>query len=117
MALPNLLHAQQYDSELKITGEVIDYFTMGQTSVVYNLFDDTMKSSLTSEKLVEIWTTLTAQCGKFIGSGKSAVVESQGYVVVNKLIDFEKTDLDIRIAFNKQKQISGLFFVPPVDKK
>jgi len=117
VAAANLTQAQEHSEEIQITGEVINQLASGKTSLVFDRFDDNMKEAITIEKLAEIWPTLIAQCGKYNGSGESIVVESQGYVVVNQLIDFETTDLDIRIAFNKDKLISGLFFVPPVKKK
>jgi len=117
MAFASLTQAQEYTEELQITGEVINHLSTGQTTKVYDLFDDNMKAAITLDKLGEIWPALLTQCGKFNGSGESIAVESQGFVVVNQLIDFESTDLDIRLAFNKEKRISGLFFVPPVKKK
>ncbi|MDZ7606572.1 MAG: DUF3887 domain-containing protein [Cyclobacteriaceae bacterium] len=96
---------------------MINQLSTGQNVMVYNRFDDNMKAAITLEKLGEIWPALLTQCGKFIGSGESIVAESQGYVVVNQLIDFESTDLDLRIAFNNEQKISGLFFMPPVKKK
>jgi regulator of sigma D len=113
----NILLAQKHAEEFQITHQVINDYVSGNTSEIYDRFDDTMKAAISLEKLGEIWPSLLKQCGGFISSGDSIAVENQGYVVVNQLIDFESTDLDIRIAFNNQKQISGLFFVPPVKKK
>ncbi len=110
-------YAQDYTKQQTITKKVIEYFEKGQASEIYALFDETMKSSITAEKLTEIWNTLPSQVGKYQGSGEAIVSEAQGYVVVNHFLDFENTDLDLKLAFNDQNQISGLFFVPHQKKK
>jgi len=43
----DLLQAQEYTEELQITGEVINNLSKGQTTLVYDLFDDKMKSAIT----------------------------------------------------------------------
>lgn len=109
--------AQDYTTQKDITNKVIGYFEQDQTSEIYALFDETMQSAITIEKLSEIWKTLPAQVGKYIGSGEAVASEVQGMVVVNQFLDFENVDLDLKLAFNKQNQISGLFFVPAAKKK
>lgn len=109
--------AQDYTTQKDITNKVIGYFEQDQTSEIYALFDETMQSAITIEKLSEIWKTLPAQVGKYIGSGEAVASEVQGLVVVNHFLDFENVDLDLKLAFNKQNQISGLFFVPAAKKK
>ena len=105
-------YAQDYSGQKAITKKVIEYFEKGETSEIYALFDDTMKSSITAEKLTEIWNTLPSQVGNYLGSGEAIVSEAQGYVIVNHFLDFENTDLDLKLVFNYQNQISGLFFFP-----
>lgn len=109
--------AQEYATQKDITNKVIGFFEQDQTSEIYALFDETMQSAITIEKLSEIWKTLPAQVGKYIGSGEAVASEVQGLVVVNHFLDFENVDLDLKLAFNKQNQISGLFFVPAAKKK
>ncbi len=111
------LYSQDHSEDKEIMNRVIGFFVAGEASSIYNLFDDTMKGAITADKLTEIWTSLQQQYGKYLGTGDAISIESQGYVIVNQLLDFETTDLDIRLAFNSTHQISGLFFVPPVSKK
>ena len=109
--------AQDYATQLEITKNVIEHFEANEINEIFALFDDTMKGAITVEKLVEIWQSLPNQCGGYLGSGEAIASEVQGMIVVNQLLDFENVDLDIRLAFNDQNQISGLSFVPPVKKK
>ena len=109
--------AQDYSKQKEITQQVIEYFEGNQISEIYALFDDTMKSAISEQKLDEIWKSLPSQCGNYLGSGDAIASLVQGIVVVNQLLDFEKTDLDIRLAFSDRNKISGLYFVQPVKKK
>lgn len=112
-----VVKAQEYIVQKEITQKVINHFEGNESDQIYALFDNTMKSSITAEKLSEIWQSLSVQCGAYLGSGATIASEVNGMVVVNQLLDFANMDLDIRLAFNDENQISGLFFVPPVKKK
>ena len=112
-----LVSAQNYEEQKEITEKVIEHFEANEISAIYARFDETMKAAIAEEKLSEIWKSLPLQCGAYLGRGKSVASEVQGMIVVNQLLDFEMTDLDIRLAFNEQNQISGLFFVAPVKKE
>ena len=58
-----IAYAQDYSEQKEITNKVIQYFEGNQSEDIYNLFDDTMKSAITVEKLSEIWMSLPLQCG------------------------------------------------------
>ena len=109
--------AQEYKRQKEITKEVIEHFEANETEAIYALFNDAMKAAISEDKLAEIWNSLSLQCGAYLGHGESVASEVQGMIVVNHLLDFETIDLDIRLAFDAQNQVSGLFFVPPVKKK
>lgn len=109
--------AQEYAQQTDITAKVVSYFEQEQIPEIYALFDETMQSAITIEKLSEIWKTLPTQVGNYIGSGEAVASEVQGMVVVNHFLDFENVDLDLKLAFNEQNKISGLFFVPAAKKK
>ena len=110
-------HAQEYSEQKEITTTVIQYFESNQIEDIYDLFDDTMKVAVTIEELENIWNSLPTKCGAYLGSGDAVASKVQGMVVVNQFLDFEITDLDIRLAFNFENKISGLIFVPPVKKR
>lgn len=109
--------AQEFPEQKDITKKVIGFLETGQFFEIHALFDDRMKAAITTERLGEIWKNLPLQCGEYIRNGDAIASEVQGLVVVNHELDFETIDLDLRLAFNSENQISGLFFVPPVKKK
>ena len=109
--------AQDHQIQKDITIKVIEYFETHECEAIYALFDDTMKAAITADKLADIWNSLPLQCGAYLGYGESVASKIQGMIVVNQLLDFKMIDMDIRLAFDTENQISGLFFVPPVKKK
>jgi len=115
--LPCQAFAQDFRMEKEITQKVILHFEVNEVAEIYQLFDSTMKSALSAEKLSNVWQSLTVQCGMYLGSGSAVASKVQEFVVVNQFLDFEKTDLDLRLAFDAERKISGLYFVPPVRKK
>jgi dienelactone hydrolase len=76
-------------------------------------FDATMASAMPLEKLRTAWEATAAQVGalKTVKSARS--VEMQGYHVVTLACDFEKAPLNLRLAFDKDGKVAGLFLVPP----
>ncbi len=111
------VNGQDFTKQKEIAQKVIHHFEGGETDQIYALFDSKMKSSITADKLSEIWKSLPAQCGNYVGAGDASTFEAQGMKVVSTFLDFEKADLDLRLAFNKNLEISGLYFFPAQSKK
>jgi uncharacterized protein len=75
-------------------------------------FDGAMKAQLPMDKLETLWKGIIMQCGKPVeqqGTRYEAVGE---YDVIYITCKFQMQTLDIKLVFNKSKQIAGLFFVP-----
>ncbi|MEW6125877.1 MAG: alpha/beta fold hydrolase [Acidobacteriota bacterium] len=80
-------------------------------SVVKN-FDDTMKRVSPEDKLRETWKAVIGQVGAFknqYGVRKEKAAEFDAVVVS---CEFALFAVDVKVVFNGQKQISGLFFLP-----
>src|SRR5579871_1244836 len=76
-------------------------------------FDDTMKKVLPAKKLEEIWKSILASAGPFQKQTGIRTEQIGKYDVVYVTCQFAKAPLDTKVVFNKDKQIAGLFFVPP----
>ncbi|MEW5858484.1 MAG: alpha/beta fold hydrolase [Cyanobacteriota bacterium] len=75
-------------------------------------FDSQMQASFPADKLRETWIAITDQVGKF---DKTAGIRSEKdgeYDVVFVTGEFEKATLDIKVVFNSNQQIAGLFVTP-----
>ncbi len=79
-------------------------------------FDDTMKTALPAEKLKEAWNALPAQFGPFEKQLDARSEKVLSYDVIYITCKFQKDFCDVKVVYNNQKQISGLFFVPTPKK-
>src|SRR5262249_13882491 len=75
-------------------------------------FDSTMTAALPADRLRLAWQSLIAQAGKFKKQLSNRKEKVGSYEIVYVTCEFERTPLDVKVAFNNSKQISGLFFVP-----
>ena len=75
-------------------------------------FDATMTGAAPPEKLQSIWTSLELQVGSFKRQVGVRSEKAQGYDIAFVTCEFEKSPLDVKVVFNGQKQIAGMFFVP-----
>jgi uncharacterized protein len=80
------------------------------------LFDDTMKTGLPEEKIIEAWESLVTQFGPFKTQGSIKQTKIQGYDVIFVPCQFEKMSLDCQIAFDINGRIAGLYFKPSINK-
>ncbi|MFQ5709022.1 MAG: alpha/beta fold hydrolase [bacterium] len=75
-------------------------------------FDETMKNALPPQKLQDLWRSLQSQLGAFQHQGAVKATKVQQYDVIFVTCNFAKDSLNTKIAFDQNKQIAGLFFVP-----
>jgi fermentation-respiration switch protein FrsA (DUF1100 family) len=117
-----LLHPQQQstphmDELISIAEEFVVALENGHYDDSVKHFDETMAKLAPPEKMKEVWKTLIKQVGSF-KKQKGVWTESlPKYDIVYVTCEFEKATLDIKVVFNKNKQISGQFFVPPKSTK
>jgi dienelactone hydrolase len=102
----------QADNVIALAKHSVELLKNEDFSSFFNSFDNTMKSALPLEKLQSTWKSLIGQVGAFKKQVDIRTEKVQEYDVAIVTCEFEKATLDIRIAFNKEKQVSGLFFLP-----
>ena len=93
---------------------MVDSMAKGDFASATKDFDATMKTAMSAEKLGQTWSQLTAQTGAFKSRTGSREVQEAGFQIIYVACQFEKTMLDIKVVFNKDGKISGLWFVPHV---
>ena len=79
-------------------------------------FDKTMKGALSEEKMKDIWSDLNTKCGVFQKYTEITTDKYDVYDIVYLLCIFKNTNLKMKVVFNTDHQIAGLFFVPEVQK-
>jgi dienelactone hydrolase len=81
---------------------------------VYSYFNTSITSQVTAEEFETIWTEQLASLhGTISRIVRSHVTSESGYDVVYVTCNFTKTQvLDIKVMFNTQRRVVGLFVVP-----
>lgn len=99
------------DEELSaLATEFIDQLFAGDFEAAAASFDDTMADALPAADLAATWQQITDQVGAYQGeiTRRQEVVDVYEAVIVTA--QFEQTPLDIRIVFDTDRRIAGLFF-------
>lgn len=91
---------------------LVDALVKGDYSAAGKNFDGVMEKALPAEKRKDLWETLVKQVGAFQKRTATRVEKAGKYDVVLVTCQFEKAKLDVRVVFNADKQVTGLFFRP-----
>lgn len=75
-------------------------------------FDETMTKLVSPEKMEAVWEAVLKQVGDFKEQKGVRTETIPKYDIVYVTCEFERATLDIKVVFNKEKKISGQFFVP-----
>jgi hypothetical protein len=94
------------------TNELVELLANQQFSAVTEDFNETLKNELPTEKLEEAWKATIDQMGPFKQQIGLRTEKESDYDVVSVTCEFEKGALDVKIAYNDEKQIVGLLFAP-----
>ncbi len=94
--------------------DVVTELSSGAFDKVVARFDQKMSAGLPREKLAATWDTLIKQVGSYksVTSARVFAVPAQSVHAVDLTTAFEKTPFVIRLAFNDEGKIAGLFFLP-----
>jgi uncharacterized protein len=90
----------------------IELLEKGEFEKAGDYFSDEMKAKFPVAKLKEVWESLPAQVGRLKKLGEAKTAEVKGFEVVTIFGEFEKTNLDLEITFDKNGRIAGFFLRP-----
>ncbi|MCP5051276.1 MAG: DUF3887 domain-containing protein [bacterium] len=90
----------------------VDQLANGQFEEAFGTFDQTMSGALPLEKLEEVWDRLQDQTGNFQKQLSTRRETYTEYEIVFVTCQFDNGKMDVKVVFNQQKQVAGLFFVP-----
>lgn len=91
---------------------LVDALAKGDYSSAGKNFDKVMQKALPADKRKDLWEKLVKQVGAFQKRTGTRAEKAGKYDVVFVTCQFEKMALDVRIVFNDNKQVTGLFFSP-----
>ncbi len=92
--------------------DLLTHFTAGRFIDATKNFDTTMMSSLGPTKLAEFARQMTGQAGAFKSVGAAQMTTVEGYRVVVLPAEYERTRVNVRVVFDGNGKVAGLFFVP-----
>lgn len=79
---------------------------------VVRRFDEKMNAALPAEKLAPVWDSVTRQFGAFQRVNEVKIEKKDPMQIASVSASFEKSDLVITVAVNRDGLVSGLFFKP-----
>ena len=92
--------------------KLVELTVAGNFSTAVEDFDSVMKDVFPSEKLEDAWNSLVSQVGAFQKQTGTHMEETEEYLIVYVTCEFENSMIDIKVVFNAENQVAGLFFVP-----
>jgi len=95
-----------------LSKEVVTQLAAHQFDKVEARFDSTMSSALPASKLAASWDAILAKDGSFKSITGIRLQDVKGYRVIFVTCQFERASLDVKLVWNAQDQISGLWFAP-----
>jgi len=95
-----------------IAKEFVNLLVQENFSAAVKTFDATMSSVMPPKTLQETWTALIKQVGIFKKQISTRKEKYQQYDFVFVTCQFERATLDIKVVFDSNKKVAGLFFVP-----
>ena len=84
----------------------------GDYADAFAQFDTPMKDAMPVDQIKAAWESLLAQAGEFQKVTGVRQAKEQGYDVVYVTCAFEKSELNVKVVYNDEKEISGLWFLP-----
>lgn len=96
--------------------EFVDLLAKEDFSKAVENFDSVMTKEMPEEKLKEVWRSIKGKVGSFKKQIRVRTETLPKFEIVFVTCEFEKATFDIKVVFNKKKQIAGLWFVPTQSK-
>ena len=92
--------------------EFVDFLTKQDFAKAVENFDSVMTKAMPEEKLKEVWQAVIRQAGPFKKQKGIRTETLPKFDIVYVICEFEKGNLDVKVVFNREKQITGLWFAP-----
>ncbi len=110
---PTATPSATVDAELdRIATDFISTMVDEDFAAAVTYFDDTMLKALPAADLKTAWAQVIDQAGGYRSELSRTQEESDGYDVVIATTQFEKAALNIRMVFDSDQRMAGLFFQP-----
>jgi hypothetical protein len=90
----------------------VDELAHGQWDHAKTPFDAKMTEAMPSQQLHALWTKLESQAGAFRHVDETKVEPKDAYRIAHVTCTFEKARLIVRVVFDQENKVAGLFVAP-----
>lgn len=105
--------AQVSERTIALAGKFHYLLTHENYTGAVTYFDSIVGNQVSADQLEQIWDKIIQSAGEYLELTGKRTGQIQIYNVVYMTCRFEKTNLDMKLVFNKKNKIAGFFFVPP----
>jgi Protein of unknown function (DUF3887) len=91
--------------------DVLTSLVAGNWHQVCESFTETMQAGLPENTMADNWAYVIAQYGTFESAGAPTVRQHGMHTVVDVAVAFEAGDIVLRVSFEPDGRIAGLFFL------
>ncbi len=88
----------------------------GKNSAACKQFDSAVSSKINEASLGKIWESIESTSGKYIKTDSIFTLTSKGSEIIVQTCRFQNSNLNLRLTFNSEHKISGIFFTPGESK-
>ncbi len=106
------VNSQDVEQAKAISKNVVRMFHTNQSDSIVLFFDKNMTKAMPKENLKLIWPSFKASDGDFQKIDIQKNRTYQGYLLVETNLIFNTKSYTMRLAFDKETKIAGMFFVP-----
>ena len=89
----------------RLTQDVVDKLARQDFEGITKGFDSALRAKISAQQIQKEWRSILAQAGPF----KRVVDMQRDYDIVNARLQCKRSFVDLRVEFNAQRAISGLF--------
>ena len=88
---------------------IVDALVSGDMAAATKDFDATMRQSITTAQITEVWASVIAQNGPYTGQSGIQSHQDQGYDVVRVTCQFDRGTATVQVSFDSDLKVAGLF--------
>lgn len=100
------------DELIKAAKSFVDLMEKGHYEKAVKNFDSVMTKAMSQEKLKQVWESIIRQVGQLKRQVAARKETTPQFDIVFVTCEFERETIDVKVVFNNEKQITGLWFVP-----
>lgn len=99
--------------ELETRGaRFVELLSLCRYSEAYEQFGPGMRSVMSEQRLSELWVALVSQLGQFRGIVATYLTRVTPYYAITVTTHFECSTINIRVVYDTDREVAGLWFLP-----